>query len=87
MDSRTPEDVLRAAAGVARTRDGVGSSGGRVSAALRRAQELKEGAAATAGGGADDSEIARLEQVYKARKERERMFERQVRALEALLGE
>jgi len=85
MDSRTPEDVLRET-GVARTRDGVGSSGGRVTAALRRAQELKEGAAA-AGEGADDQEFARLEQVYRARRERERMFEQQARALEALLGE
>ena len=87
MDSRTPEDVLRAAAGVAQTRDGVGSSGGRVTAALRRAQELKEGGAAAADEGADDEEFARLEQVYMARRERERMFEQQARALEALLGE
>jgi hypothetical protein len=86
MDSRTPEDVL-GAADVARKRDGVGSSGGRVSAALKRAQELSNKAASPADEDADDREFARLEQTHRARKEREQMFERQARALEALLGE
>ena len=86
MDSRTPEDVL-GAADVARKRDGVGSSGGRVSAALKRAHELRDKAAAPADQDADDREFARLEQTRRARQERERMFEQQARALEALLGE
>ena len=86
MDQQNPRDAPPAA-GRARTGDGIGSSGGRVLAALRRAQAIKEGAPAPATRDADEEEFARLEQVYRARREREQMFEQQARALEALLGE
>ena len=71
----------------ARPREGVGSSSGRVSAAIKKARALiGEDASSTP----TEPDVAvetsaGLEQVYAARRERELMFEQQARRLEAML--
>lgn len=71
----------------ARPREGIGSSSGRVAAALRQARVLREGAASPDLQVPETAEqtFARLQLVYAARKERELLFEQQAQRLEALL--
>ena len=84
MDSPTsPDGEIPLAAKVSK---GVGSSGGRLLAALARSQAMAEAnTSAGANYDAEEQELARTERAYRARKERERMFEEQARVLEALL--
>jgi hypothetical protein len=84
MDSPTPPDgEIPLADKVSR---GVGSSGGRLLAALARSRAMAEAnAPAGANYDAEEQELVRAERAYRARKERERMFEERARVLEALL--
>lgn len=84
MDYQPTQEWIRPA-GDTRRRDGVGSSGGRVLAAINRAMALNE-MVAPADSEAEGQELARLERIYSARRERERMFEQQARMLDALLS-
>jgi hypothetical protein len=86
MHGRTTQDGVNSGRGASR-RDGVGSSRGRVLAAINRTRAIKEVAAAPAGADVEAQELERLERIYSARRERERMFEQQARVLEALLSQ
>ena len=74
-------------AGAIGSGEGVGSSRGRVLAVINRTWAIKELAAAPAGADVEARELERLERIYSARRERERMFEQQARVLEALLSQ
>ena len=75
------------AAGAPRPREGVGSSSGRVAAAMKMARGLRDVAASPAPLESETAAqtLARSEQIYRARRERELLFERQAQRLEALL--
>ena len=83
---RSPTSPDREIPLAAKISKGVGSSGGRLLAAIARRQAIEEAnTSAGANYDAEEQEFVLLERAYRARKERERMFEEQARVLEALL--